>query len=168
MPQFSEIGQNLDGVISDFRISGKCLIKENCPNSGTLYDIDMKLESVTKIDKRNTVLSKKFGNDVMLLNCDIIIMLPIYDHFGAIQKPDSGRMVYKTCIFINSNLFFSNLSKTENRTKKSMTQLSSKIKEVLVLKAEFPETAYLHICVYLHTKFQVSSIILTSFRQGVV
>ena len=105
MPQFSEIGQNLDGVISDFRISGKCLIKENCPNSGTLYDIDMKLESVTKIDKRNTVLSKKFGNDVMLLNYDIIIMLPIYDHFGAIQKPDSGRMVYKTCIFINSNLF---------------------------------------------------------------
>ena len=105
MPQFSEIGQNLDGVISDFRISGKCLIKENCPNSGTLYDIDMKLESVTKIDKRNTVLLKKIGNDVMLLNCDIIIMLPIYDHFGAIQKTDSGRMVYRTCIFINSNLF---------------------------------------------------------------
>ena len=39
----------------------------------------------------------------------------------------------------------------------------SKIKRALVLKG-----MKLHMCVYLRAKFQVSSIILTSFRQGVV
>ena len=40
----------------------------------------------------------------MLGNCDIIVIFPIYGQFGAIQKPDSGRMVCKTYIFINNNL----------------------------------------------------------------
>ena len=40
----------------------------------------------------------------------------------------------------------------------------SKTKEVLVLKGIFSKPKY--VCVYLRTKFQVSSIILTSFRQG--
>ena len=87
--------------------------------------------------------------------------------------------------------------KTENRAelknnKKSVTQLScycfkvlflpkiqifakknadiSKLKRVLVLKGVFSETAYLWLLirVYLYTKFQVSSIILMSFRQWVI
>ena len=37
-------------------------------------------------------------------NCDAIVTFPIYDQFGAIRKPDSGRIVSKTYIFINSNL----------------------------------------------------------------
>ena len=37
-------------------------------------------------------------------NGDIIAIFPIYDQFGAIWKPDSGRIVCKTFIFINSNL----------------------------------------------------------------
>ena len=37
-------------------------------------------------------------------NCDVIIIFPIYGQFGAIRKPDSGRIVCKTYIFINSNL----------------------------------------------------------------
>ena len=37
------------------------------------------------------------------------------------------------------------------------------MKRILVLKCIFFET---YICGYLHTKFQVSSIILTSFRRG--
>ena len=41
----------------------------------------------------------------------------------------------------------------------------SKINEVLVLKGIFLK---LHMCVYLRTKFQVSSIILTRFSQGVI
>ena len=40
----------------------------------------------------------------------------------------------------------------------------SKIKRALVLKGMFSETIY--VCVYLCAKFEVSSIILTSFRQG--
>ena len=54
-------------------------------------------------------------------NCDAIVIFLIYDQFGTIQKPDSGRIVCKTYIFINNNHY---LTKTENRTKKSLTQPS--------------------------------------------
>ena len=37
-------------------------------------------------------------------NCDAIAIFPTYDQFGAIWKPDSGRIVYKTYVFVNSNL----------------------------------------------------------------
>ena len=36
-------------------------------------------------------------------NCDVIDIIPIYGQFGAIQKPDSGSIVCKTYVFINSN-----------------------------------------------------------------
>ena len=45
--------QNSGGRISDFRISGQPLIKENCHNSRNIDDIDMKLGLVTKLDKEN-------------------------------------------------------------------------------------------------------------------
>ena len=64
----------------------------------------MKLGAVTKLNKRNKRTSKKFGNDVMSANCDVIVIVTIYGQFGAIQKPHSGRIVCKTKIFINSNL----------------------------------------------------------------
>ena len=102
--QSPDIGQNSGGGISDFRISGQSLIKENCHNSRTSDDIDMKLGPVTKLDKRNKITSKKFDDDVMSENCDVIVIFPIYGQFGAIRKPDSGRIVCKTYIFINSNL----------------------------------------------------------------
>ena len=35
-------------------------------------------------------------------NCDVIIF-PIYGQYGVIRKPDSGRRVCKTYVFINSN-----------------------------------------------------------------
>ena len=40
----------------------------------------------------------------MLENCEVIVIFPIYDQFGTIQKPDSERIVCKTYIFINNNL----------------------------------------------------------------
>ena len=64
----------------------------------------MKLEPVTKLDKRNKTTSKKFGDDVMLANCDVIVIFLIYGQFGANRKPDFGHIVYKTYIFINNNL----------------------------------------------------------------
>ena len=64
----------------------------------------MKLGPVTKLDKGNKTTSK-FDNDVMSTNGDIIVISSIYGQFGAIQKPDSRRIVCKTYIFINSNLF---------------------------------------------------------------
>ena len=40
----------------------------------------------------------------MSANCDVIITFPISGQFGAIRKPDFGRIVCKTYIFIGSNL----------------------------------------------------------------
>ena len=64
----------------------------------------MKLGPVTKLDKRNKTRSKKFDDGAISNNCDVIAIILIYGQFGAIQKPDSGRLVCKTYIFINSNL----------------------------------------------------------------
>ena len=72
----------------------------------------MKLGPVTKLDKRNKITSKKFGDDSMSANYDVVVIFPIYGQFGAIRKPDSGRIVCKTYIFINSN-FLSYKLKTE-------------------------------------------------------
>ena len=63
----------------------------------------MKLAPVTEIDKGNTTTLKKIHDDVMPENCDVLVSFLIYGQFGAFQKPDSGRMVSKTYIFINSN-----------------------------------------------------------------
>ena len=52
----------------------------------------MKLGPVTKLDKKNKTTSKKFDNDVVSANCDVIVIFPIYGEFGAIRKPDSGRI----------------------------------------------------------------------------
>ena len=80
--------------VSDF---GQSLIKENCHNSRTSDDINMKLGPVPKLDKKNKTMSKKKDDDVTSENCDN------YGQFGAIWKPASGRMVSKTYIFININ-----------------------------------------------------------------
>ena len=76
-------GKNTDRGINDFRISGQSLIKENCHNSRTNGNIDIKFGSLTKIGK------KKFDDGVMLKNCDVIATFPSYGKFGAIRKPDS-------------------------------------------------------------------------------
>ena len=37
-------------------------------------------------------------------SCDVIAIFPIYSKFWAIRKPDSGRIVCRAYIFIDSNL----------------------------------------------------------------
>ena len=64
----------------------------------------MKLGSLTKLGKRNKITSKEFDDDVISENCDVIAIFPIYGKFGAIRKPDSGRIICKTYLSINSNL----------------------------------------------------------------
>ena len=81
----------------------------------------MKLGPVTKIDKRNKTTSKNFDDDVMSRNCDVIVIFRIFGKFGAVQRRDSGHRACKSYVFSNRNLFC--LTKTENRTKKSLTQL---------------------------------------------
>ena len=61
----------------------------------------------------------------MARNCNVIVIFPIYSQFGAIWKLDSRGIVCKTYVFISSNKKFSfYVTKTENRTAKSQTQLS--------------------------------------------
>ena len=96
MPESPDTGQNSDRGISDFRISGQSLTKENCHNSRNCDDLDMKLGAETKLDKRNKTTSKKFANNVMSGNFDVIVIFLFYGQLGAIQKPDAGRIVWKT------------------------------------------------------------------------
>ena len=86
LPQSPDIRENSDGHISDFRISGQSLIKEN---SRTNDGINMKHGPVTKIDKRNKTTSKKIDDNVMLANCDDIVIFPIFGQSGAMRKPNS-------------------------------------------------------------------------------
>ena len=123
MLQSPDIGQNSDGDISDFRISGQSLIKENCYNSRTSDDIDMKLGPVTKLDKRNKTTSKKFDVDVMSENCDVIVIFRIFGQFGAVWRPDSRHRAESAEVMFSVTVTFC-LTKTENRTKKSLTQFS--------------------------------------------
>ena len=97
-PSLQILGKTQMGGISDFRISGQSLIKENCDNPRTSDNINMKLGPVTKLDKRKKTTSKKCDDDVMSQNCDAIIIFLIFGQFGAVRKPDSGhRMLQKLC-----------------------------------------------------------------------
>ena len=64
-PQSPNIGENSDGVISNFRISGQSFTKENCNNCRTKNVIDMKLGPATKFDKRNT----PFLKNLLMTSC---------------------------------------------------------------------------------------------------
>ena len=66
----------------------------------------MKVGPVTKLDKVNTTTSKNFDDHIMWVSFDVIFFFPIYIKFAAMLDPVFGCMVYKTYIFINSNLSF--------------------------------------------------------------
>ena len=80
----------------------------------------MKLGPETKLDKRNTATSKTFDNDVMLGNCNVSVFL-IYGQFGAIWKPIPEAWSVKLTFSLIVPFY---LTKTENKIKKSLTQLS--------------------------------------------
>ena len=76
----------------------RTLIHVNCRNSRTSDDIDLRLGPVTKLEERNKTMSKKFENDVISANCDVIVIFLIFGQFGAVRKPDSGCIIRKTSI----------------------------------------------------------------------
>ena len=118
----------------------------------------MKLGPVTKLGKKNKTTSKKLNDNVMLENCDVIVIFLIFVRFGAIQKPDSWCIVCKIYIFINSNLLsYKNWKQLKNYnialtlllwvkvlfwSMQKNTDIS-KIKRALVLKGMFSETTYM-------------------------
>ena len=56
--------QKWGGDISDFRISGQSLVKENWHNSRTSGDIDIKLGQVTKLHTGIKKTLKKIDDDI--------------------------------------------------------------------------------------------------------
>ena len=67
-----------------FRHFIQSLIKENYHNSRTSDAIDMKLEPVPKLDKRNKTTSKKFDDDVKL---EIVMSTAKLEQYGS-RSPD--------------------------------------------------------------------------------
>ena len=49
-------------------------MNQNCHNSRTSNDIDMKLRVLSKLENRNIVTSKKFDNYFVSANCGGIII----------------------------------------------------------------------------------------------
>ena len=121
MLQSPDIGKNSDVGISDFRISGQPLIKENCYNSRASDDIDKKLGPVTKLDKRKISTSKKFNVDLMSENYDVIVIFGFLANLeqsgDRIPDTESAKVMFSVIGTIC-------LTKSSNRTKKSLAQLS--------------------------------------------
>ena len=70
----------LETLVSNllFPTSGQSFIKENCHNSSTIDDIDMKPGPVAKLDKRNKSPLKKYDAGATSENHDVIVIFPIY------------------------------------------------------------------------------------------
>ena len=49
-------------------------------------------------------MSKQFDVGKLSINCDVIVIFPIFGQFRRIWKPDVRRMICETYIFIISNL----------------------------------------------------------------
>ena len=81
----------------------------------------MKLGPVTKVDKGNQTKSKKLDDDVMSKNYDVIA---IFQCTTNLEQPGSQISDARSVKFIFSLKVTCSLPKTENRTKKSLTQLS--------------------------------------------
>ena len=132
----------------------------------------MKLWPVTTLAKSNMATLKKFDDDTISVNRDLILIFPIYGKFGAIRKPDSGHMVCKTYIFINSFLLcYKNWKQNQKISNTALILLfwvkalfltnadflkkknADNIKEVLVLKGIFSETTYVRVLPYKKSGF---------------
>ena len=61
-----------------------------------LYKKKEKIEREKNKKKKKKTTSKKIDDDIMSTNYDVIVIFMIYGQFGAIPKPDSGRIVCKT------------------------------------------------------------------------
>ena len=65
--------------------------------------------SLSKVEKRNVIKSKKCDNDILSAHYDVIFIFLIYDQFGAIRKLDAGCKIHNIQFFMN-NSFLSNKS----------------------------------------------------------
>ena len=111
------IGQNSEGGIYDFPISGQPFINEICHNSRTSYDTDMKLGPVTNLDKKKMAVSKK----LTMASCRQIVTLLSFFRFMANLQPSGRRVPDAWSIKLTFSLIITfYLTKTESRTKKNV------------------------------------------------
>ena len=111
--QFSDIGENSDGYISDFWLSGQSIIKENCHTSRTSNDIDIILEPVSKLDKRNTTTSKKLA----MTSCRQIVTSLSFFQFMTNLEQSGSRILDAWSVKLTFSLMVTfYITKTENRT----------------------------------------------------
>ena len=129
----------------------------------------MENETISKLERTNTMTCREFSGDVMSTNYGVIPdRLSIISNFSLVT------------------IFY--LAKAENRTNKSLIQLSyyyfpkrhyfhlkRLLSKLLLMSVKSRRSQQhkvyfvkLHMCLYLRIKFQVSSIILANFKQGVV
>ena len=120
-PSLQILGKTQTGVFPNSRFLVKSIIKENCHNSRTSDDIDMKLGPITKLYKRNKTTSKNFDEirhaRKLWRHCHFFNLWPIWSNPGS----SSRRRVCKLMFSLKVTFY---LTKTENRTKKSLTHLS--------------------------------------------
>ena len=121
MPQSPDNRQNLDGDSFDSQISGQSFMKDNFLNSRFIYDIDMKLGPVTKFDKKIRRHQKK----LMMMSCQQIVISLIFFQFMANLEQFGSQITeawsLKLIFSLTLTLY---LKKSQNRTKKYLTQLS--------------------------------------------
>ena len=156
-------------------------MKENCQNSKTRDDIDMKLEPVTKIENGNKTTSKNLVMTSFWYIMTSLLCFLIYGQFGSIRKLHSRRIVCKTHISIESNfLFYKNWKQKSyknfntvltilfwvkvlfwqkfcsfSKKKKKKNAGISKIKRALELNGVIYETTY--VCTYQIWSFYQNS-----------
>ena len=111
-----------DGDISNLRISGQSLIKENCHNSRTRNDIDRKFGSVTK----NLIWKTKRRQKKLMMTSyqKIVILLSFLQFMVNLEQFRSRVTDVWSVKFMFSLIVILYLTKTKNRTKKSLAQLS--------------------------------------------
>ena len=119
-PSLQIIGKTKTGVFPTSVISGQSLIKRNCHNSWNSDDIDMKLGQVTKLDKRNKTTSKRFEDDVIWK----MTLLSFFQFTANLKYSGSQTPNAQSVKLIFPLIVTFCLVKTENRIKKSLTQLS--------------------------------------------
>ena len=81
----------------------------------------MKLEPVTKIDKRSKTTSK----NLTVTSCQQVLTSLLFFQFTATMKQSGSRILDAYSVKLKFSLIVTfYLTKTENRAKKSLTQLS--------------------------------------------
>ena len=134
----------------------------------------MKLEALSILDQRNTMMSSKFYNGVMVINFHVIIVFLICSHSVSTRQTDSKGMVHIWKFVIKIDLLSNKKQKPELKhltqisyylyylIKKSFFFAKKKIKKCkkILMSTKLRESWHfkvyflkLHLCLYLYRIF---------------